>query len=111
VRYRSRELGKAEAVPAELQQVDPGRAEVLDASCRVRSEPAFQAIETLARAAPVSGPSHGAPAGRFANRARLEEAVAEYRGASLSTRGLPGRRLSANSQDERLSDARGGLSQ
>lgn len=88
--YQGGELEKATAVVGQLQQIYPADAAVLYAAYRVHSDLAFQAIDSLALAAPDSLQLHRALAEHLVNEGHLQEAIAEYRKALESGPGVAG---------------------
>lgn len=88
--YQSGELEKASTVLSQLQQLYPANAAVLYAAFRVHSDLAFQAIDSLALAAPDSVQLHRALAEHMVNEGNAPEAIAEYRKALESSPGLAG---------------------
>src|SRR6267143_7223323 len=79
--YQSGEQEKASTVLSQLQQLYPADAAVLYAAYRLHSDLAFQAIDSLALAAPDSLQLHRALAEHMVNEGGVQEAIAEYRKA------------------------------
>lgn len=88
--YQSGELEKASSVLSQLQQLYPANAAVLYAAYRLHSDMAFQAIDSLALAAPDSSQLHRALAEHMVNDGHVQEAIAEYRKALENSPGLAG---------------------
>jgi len=88
--YQSGELEKASTVLSQLQQLYPANAAVLYAAYRLHSDLAFQAIDSLALAAPDSLQLHRALAEHMVNEGHVQEAIAEYRKALENSPGLAG---------------------
>jgi protein O-GlcNAc transferase len=83
--HQDGELEKANAALSQLQQFYPADAAVLYAAYRVRTDLAFQAVESLALAAPDSAQLHRALAEHMVNEGHAQEAIAEYRKALASS--------------------------
>lgn len=88
--YQGGELEKASTVLSKLQQLYPSNAPVLYAAYRLHSDMAFQAIDSLALAAPDSLQLHRALAEHMVNEGHVQEAIAEYRKALENSPGLAG---------------------
>jgi tetratricopeptide (TPR) repeat protein len=86
--YQGGELEKASTVLSKLQQLYPANAPVLYAAYRLHSDLAFQAIDSLALAAPDSLQLHRALAEHMVNEGHVQEAIAEYRKALENSSGL-----------------------
>jgi tetratricopeptide (TPR) repeat protein len=88
--YQGGELEKASTAVSQLQELYPTNAAVLYAAYRVHTDLAFQAIDSLALAAPESAQLHLAMAEHMVNEGHAKEAIAEYRKALESGPGLAG---------------------
>lgn len=88
--YQSGELEKVSVVIGKLQQLYPANAAVLYAAYRLHSDLAFQALDSLALAAPDSWQLHRALAEHMVNDGHVQEAIAEYRKALEKSPGVAG---------------------
>jgi len=88
--HQGDELDKANAILAQLQRFYPDDPAVLYAAYRVHSDLAFQAVESLALAAPDSMQLYRALAEHMVNEGHAQEAIAEYRKALQVGSGVPG---------------------
>ena len=88
--YQDGEFQKSNTVIGQLQELYPTDAAVLYLAYRVHTDLAFQAIDSLALAAPDSAPLHRALAEHMVNEGHAQEAIAEYRKALESGPGIAG---------------------
>jgi tetratricopeptide (TPR) repeat protein len=88
--YQSGELEKASMVLSQLQKFYPANAAVLYAAYRLHSDLAFQAIDSLALAAPDSVQLHRALAEHMVNDGHAQEAIDEYQKALENAPGVAG---------------------
>jgi tetratricopeptide (TPR) repeat protein len=88
LRYQSGELENAAAILGQLRRIAPTNIDVLYAFFRVHNDLTFQALDSMALAAPGSAQMHLALAEHLVNNGNLAGAVAEYRKALQLNPGL-----------------------